>query len=129
MQPRPRLCTYSTAFLHVTAHYDIAKCSKKNRRKKTDKRDERGKRRIGQTQCSDAESSELVEEADWDMEARCEAAMERTFVSPGAFCTNRALWPMTARAFCHVSRLTVMLSVATFQLTPSEQGGVVREPE
>lgn len=55
--------------------------------------------------------------------------MDRMFCSPGVFCTNRELKPRTARAAFHVARLTVMVSWATFQLTPSEQGGVVSEPE
>lgn len=57
------------------------------------------------------------------------ADRERTFSLPGAFWAKRALAPMTLRAALYVSRDTDSGSDATNQLTPSEHGGVVRDPE
>jgi len=48
---------------------------------------------------------------------------------PGVFCGNLELKPMMSRTLLKVAGATASLDVDTNQLTPSLQGGVVREPE
>jgi hypothetical protein len=51
-----------------------------------------------------------------------------TFSSPGLFWGNRALKPMTFLALIKVDVWMDSFCVETNQLTPSLQGGVVKEP-
>ena len=57
------------------------------------------------------------------------AARSSTLGCPGAFWANRALKPMTLRTLSNVDAWIRSVWVETSQLTPSLQGGVVREPE
>lgn len=57
------------------------------------------------------------------------AAKARTFSPPGLFWGKRELKPMTFRALMKVAVLMERCWVETNQCTPSEQGGVVKEPE